>query len=1364
MSPVADFYPLSPMQEGMLFHTLYAPDSGVYVTQVNLSFPAAELDLPAFEESWRRVVERHAVLRTRFAWEGLEAPIQAVEREVALPIEQRDWRHLRPAEGRRRLAAYQRSERARRFDLSRAPLLRLGILQLAGGVCWGVWSFHHIVLDGRSVSLVLEDVAAIYRSLAKGVEPALPPVRPFRDYIVWLKRQDLALAEDYWRGVLRGFRAPTPLPSGHNGGESPAAGYGMQHRALPAPTTAALTAWGRRAGLTLNTLSQGVWALLLGRYSGEEDVAYGVAVLGRPADLAGAESIVGLFINTLLLRVAVPAYGLLVPWLQDLQAAWARSRRFEPSPLVQVQTWSEVPRGIPLFETLLNFIGGPRAGSGAGDASDDSRAAGHWEVETQAQSHVAITLDVVLGVTAIELHLRYDRARFGDTFITRLLGHLATLFAALPEEPHRRLGELPMLSAAERFMVTAEWNDTTVDRRSEPALLHARFERWAVVTPEAVALVADGRCLTYGGLAALAGALARRLVARGVEPESRVGVLLERSVEMVVALLAVLQAGGAYLPLDPEHPAERLSFQAAEGGVAVVLTERDPRGSLPKLDAPILAVDITELWAEPAVAALRCAATPENLAYVIYTSGSTGRPKGAMVSHRAICNRLDWQEETYRLSTAGRVLQKTPFSFDVSLWEFFWPLSTGACLVLAPPGAQRDPARLLDVIVREEITDLHFVPSLLHFFLEVEGVASATSLKRVIASGEALSAELAERFHAALPSVFPTVLPISLHNLYGPTEAAVDVTAWPCEREGGARAVPIGRPIANTTIHLLDARGRPVPLAVAGELHIGGVGLARGYQGRPDLTAERFVPDASVGVVGERLYRTGDLARRGADGRIEYLGRIDQQVKVRGIRIELGEIEAMLVAHPGVRQAAVAAREDGPAGQRLIAYIVPETPETPETPANAAPDLDGLRAFARERLPEAMIPAALVLLAALPLTASGKLDRRALPEPAADLAPAGSASMAPEPARDEVEATLVEIWETLLHRRPIGIRDDFFALGGHSLLAVRLMGRLLKRFDRRVPLALFVENRTIERLAAALREPAREERRSPLVALQPAGDRPAFFCVHPIGGQVLCFADLARHMGTEQPVYGLEAPGLDAVGKIAPSIPEMAAAYLAAVRGVQPGGPYLFGGWSMGGIIAFEMARQLHEDGEEAALVAILDSWSPVIHRIVPDDAYLLSELVKDHSLQRGAPPALSYEQLAELAPEARLRRVLEVAQDTGLVATDADVSWLRRSLVGYRARREALLRYRPTPYPGSLLLLRAREADEALLATLETALGIDVRDPQLGWGAYATGPVAVETVPGNHSTMCSEPNVHLLARSLHNSIERALSGQEVRR
>ncbi len=1391
MSRFADVYPLSPMQEGMLFHTLLAPDSGVYVTQVVLGFAADDMDLDLLAQSWQRVAARHAALRTFFAWEGLETPIQVVERQVDMPIERLDWRRVRAADASRRLAAWQRAERGTSFDLARAPLSRLGLIQLPARRSAVVWTFHHIILDGWSVPLVLRDVEAIYRWLAAGGAggagggvgdgaavaagpPGLPPARPFRDYIVWLQRQDLALAESYWRGVLRGFRAPTPLP-GEDGGERGAAGAagavaaaaggagdGMRRAVVPAAATAALVAWGRRAGLTVNTLAQGIWALLLSRHAAQRDVAFGAAVLGRPADLDGADAIVGLFVNTLVVRIDAAPDALLVPWLQEIQAAWARSRRFEHSPLLRVQEWSEVPRGTPLFETVLNFTGAAQK-----PAASDGR-----QVDTAAQTNVAITLDVAVG-DQVELQLRWDPARCGAAAMERLLAAAATLFARLPGAAGRRLADVSPLGAAQRHQAVCEWNDTGVARAADPALLHSRFEALAAAAPHQEALIDQAGALTYGELDALATALARRLRRAGVGVEARVGVLLERSREMVVALFAVLKAGAAYLPLDPDHPAERLAFQAADGGVAAVVTTPALGGRLAAPaggDAapPRILVDLRELAADPAAAPLPCGAGPDNLAYVIYTSGSTGRPKGAMITHRAIVNRLEWMQQAFGLGGDDRVLQKTPFSFDVSVWEFFWPLATGARLVLAPPGAHRDPSLLLELIAGQRITVAHFVPSMLHFFLDTPEVAAAAAgLRRVICSGEALGGPLQSRFHASLPG--------ELYNLYGPTEAAVDVTWWRCDR--GSRAslavppavsvVPIGRPIANTAIHLLDAAGQPAAIGAPGELHIGGAGLARGYLGRPDLTADRFVPDPFGGAPGQRLYRTGDLARRRADGSVEYLGRIDLQVKVRGIRVELGEIEDVLSGHPAVRQAAVAAWDDGAAGKRLVAYVVPAAPAVTAAPALPAPPAppstvawEELLAWARRKLPEAMVPAAVVPLAALPVTASGKLDRRALPPPDPETVMGGAGGGGERAApRDPLEEELVGMWQDILRVRPIGIGDDFFTLGGHSLLAVRLMGALRKRFGVELPLARLVEARTVERLAALLRAPAPVDRRAPLVALQPAGAGVPFFCVHPIGGHVLCYADLARHLGGDAPFYGLQAPGLEEVGAVAPSIEEMAASYLAAVLPLarERGGACCLGGWSMGGIVAFEMARQLRAAGHHPVPVAILDSWSPDIHRIVPDDAYLLAEIVRDVALQRGIPQALTYEHLLELAPEERLARVLEVGRAGGLVAADLDAAWLRRTLEGYRARRTALMRYRPARHSGGLTLFRAVEQDAQFVRQVEAELGFDVDDETLGWGAYSDAPVAVEWAAGNHSTMCQEPHVAALAGSLRAWIERAI-------
>ena len=620
----------------------------------------------------------------------------------------------------------------------------------------------------------------------------------------------------------------------------------------------------------------------------------------------------------------------------------------------------------------------------------------------------------------LHAQIEYNTDLFRRDTIERMLGHLQTLLRAAVTRPEQAIARLPMLTEAE-FRRLAEWNETHVPRPEDESL-HGLFEAQAARTPDAVAVIYEGRRLTYAELNRRANQLAHHLRARGVAPEARVGVLLERSPEMVVALLGVLKAGAAYVPLDPEYPQERLAFMLEDARVSVLLTAAALRRRLPARDEQLLCLDADwETIVEGAETEDRPGvASGARLAYCIYTSGSTGRPKGALNTHRAICNRLRWMQEAYRLGPDDRVLQKTPFSFDVSVWEFFWPLITGAALVLARPEGHKDSAYLVGLVNDERVTTLHFVPSMLQVFAEAGALKKCRTLRRVICSGEALSYELEQRFFQDSDA--------ELHNLYGPTEAAVDVTFWACERGDARRFVPIGRPIANTQIHLLDPNGEPVPVGVPGELYIGGAGLARGYLGRPGLTAERFVPHLHGSDAGGRLYRTGDLARYHPEGEIEFLGRLDNQVKVRGFRIELGEIEAALREHPAVRESVVVAREDEPGAARLVGYVVLE---------EAGPDAAALREYLRGKLPEYMVPSLFVALDALPLTPNGKLDRARLPTPDAP-----RASDEYVPPTGEIEGLLVEAWQDVLGLERVGTHDNYFDLGGDSIRAIQIASRL----------------------------------------------------------------------------------------------------------------------------------------------------------------------------------------------------------------------------------------------------------------------------------------------------------------------------------
>ncbi|MCP4655581.1 MAG: amino acid adenylation domain-containing protein, partial [bacterium] len=1034
---VESIYELSPVQRGMLFHSLYAPDSGVYVEQLSARLEG-KLEVAVFARAWQQMVDRHAALRSSFHWEELKKPAQVVYRQLEVTLERSSWRGLSTSEQRRRLEAYLHADRERGFDLGAPPLMRLALFELGEGVFQFVWSYHHLYLDGWSQALVLQEVFRCYEALSQGRPVLLPRPRPYRHYIAWLQRQDLEEARSYWQRELAGFTAPTLLgPWQDSPGEH--GDYREVRRGFSAPVSFALQSLARRHELTLNTLVQGVWALLLGRYSGDDDVVFGTTTSGRPADLPGVESMVGLFINTLPVRARISPQEALPAWLERLQVQQAELRHYEYSPLDQVQKWSEVPADQGLFDHILVFENYPI------DASLRQPAEGLEisDVRSFERTNYALTV-VIIPTSELELRALYDCRSWDTVTVLRMLGHFENILRGVTADPSagsgpRRLGEVPMLAGGERQQLLFEWSDTRCDAAGASSiqeLFAVQVER----TPEAVAVVCGRECLSYRELDARANALARVLAGLGVGPEVVVALAIDSSPEMLVGLLGVLKAGGAYLPLDPAYPQERLDFMVEDSGAAVVLTEDElaPRfeelsrsgtrragGALPGIRVLRLGKGSPESG-EPSVGPQEgvpaVGVGPGSLAYVIYTSGSTGRPKGVAITHGTLMNLVSWHLRSYRVRRGDRATQVAGPAFDASVWEI-WPyLAVGATLCIPDPETRFSPPELVSWLVAELIT-VSFLPTPLAELAMAQEWPSASALRALLTGGEALH-------HRP-----PAGLGFELVNHYGPTESTVVATC------GGVAPAPertdtpdIGRPIANVRVYLLDRMLRPVPLGAAGELSIGGGSLARGYLDQPGLTAEHFVPDPhsgdpSAGDGGGRLYRTGDLARFRADGAIEFLGRIDRQVKVRGIRIELGEIEAFLAQSPSVRECVVVAQETRPGDVRLVAYLAAE----PES----APVERELRGFLKERLPEAMVPSAFVLLEALPLTPNGKVDRaalarRTLPDRAA-----------PQdefvPPRTPTEVALARIWSRVLGVEQVGMRDNFFELGGDSILSIQVV-------------------------------------------------------------------------------------------------------------------------------------------------------------------------------------------------------------------------------------------------------------------------------------------------------------------------------------
>lgn len=1059
-----DSYALSPMQEGMLFHTLYASQSETYIRQIIFDLREA-LRIDLLKQAWSRIIERHPILRSNVRWADVAQPIQNVYRRVDLPFTQQDWSHLSTAEQQANLEVFIHTDRHQGIELTKAPLMRLILIRMSEADYRLIWTFHHILSDYFSDVLLMKEVFREYDALIRGERTELGQALSYKEHCLELGRQNLAKAELYWREKLQsvidsGSLAISMAPQrAVKVGES----RGEQEICLSKALTAELKTFAQQNGLTLNTLMQGAWALLLGRYSREQEVVFGGVRNCRRSALGGkgAAEIVGPFINMLPLRVRMPANQLSLPWLKEIRNQWVEMRDYEHTPLIKIQSWSAASPGTPLFNTVLIFEKSQMNTAVRAEGEEAWRKRSIRSI--RARSNYALIL-IGCGEDQFLLSTHYDRFRFDDAAIAQMLSHLKHLLEGLITRPAQRLAEIRLMTPAERDQMLMELNVTKIDFASR-FYLHQLFEGQVASRPNAVAIEFEEMSLSYLELNRRVNQLAHYLRRWGVGPEVLVGLCAERSVEMMVGTLGILKAGGAYMPLDPKYPAERLRYMLMNGAPRVLLTEERWLGELPEFDGATVCLDrdwplmMSQSEENPPLEV-----RSENLAYVIYTSGSTGRPKGVAIDHGNAVNFINWSRAAFADEVFERMLFSTSLNFDLAVYECFVPLTVGGTVRIV--GDALDLARL-----PVEVTLINTVPSTMTALVEMGRVPK--SVRHVNLAGEPLKRELVER-------IFETTEAERVCNLYGPTETTTYSTWVEMRREEGF-ASHIGRPIANTQVYILDDQGEPAPIGVAGELYIGGAGVARGYLHHPELSAERFVPCPFAAEPGARMYRTGDLARYLSDGNLEFLGRLDHQVKIRGYRIELGEVENALRNHPDVRDAVVVTGPGPDGNKRLIGYVVSEQQ------LNLVMTTDKLRQWLQAKLPHYMIPSVFVLLEALPLTANGKLDRHALPAPNGQ--PEKVSYLAP---RTPMEEALAGIWSEVLRVERVGVHDNFFDLGGHSLIATIMIARIRSELGVEMPLRSIFEAPTLAAFEEAIRTGEKAEA-PPLVKASRAEKLPLSF-------------------------------------------------------------------------------------------------------------------------------------------------------------------------------------------------------------------------------------------------------------------------------
>ena len=1336
--------PLSFAQQRLWFLHQLSPDSTAYNLLEALRLEGG-LNLVALEQSLTELIRRHEILRTTFPMVD-EKPVQRIAPPSTVTWQIEDLQGLSTEEQTAQFRQMAIAAALKPFDLAGEPLVQFTLLKLSPYSYILLLKMHHIIYDGWSLSIFFGELSQLYEAFTQGLPSPLAelPIQ-YADFAVWQRQwltgEVLDRQLNYWREQLAGLTPILELLTDYPRPPVQTFQGGVECFQLDRHLTQRLKQLSQESDATLFMTLLAAFLVLISRYSGQLDLVVGSPIANRNSK--SVEPLMGFFANTLAFRGNLSGNPSFREFHEQVRQTTLSAYAHQDLPFEMLVEKLQLDRDLsrnPLVQVLFSLQNTPQSSSNLSGLIIENMP---LPLDVRARFDLEVNYWEIPG--GLEGVWCYNSDLFDATTITRIGEHFQTLLQAIVANQEMRISELPLLSPAQRHQLLVEWNDTQVDYPHD-LCIHELFAEQVERNPDAVAVAFEEQQLTYHELNCRANQLAHYLQSLGVGADVLVGICVERSWEMIVGLLGILKAGGAYVPLDPEYPTERLRFMWADAQVSVLLTQQHLVEKLPEHQVPVVCLDtdwlvICESSPESPITEVQ----PGNLAYVIYTSGSTGTPKGVVVNHQAV-NRLVKNTNYVQLTPDDRVAQAANIAFDAATFEIWGALLNGAKLVMITKSVLLSPQEFAANIRDREVSVLFLTTALFNQLASFVPQAFS-SLRYLLFGGEAVDPQWVQE-------VLEKGAPKQLLHVYGPTENTT-FSSWYLVEELTtiATTIPIGRAISNTQIYLLDQNLQPVPVGVPGELHVGGAGLARGYLNRPELTQEKFIPNP---FDHSKLYKTGDLARYLPDGNIEYLGRIDHQVKIRGFRIELGEIEAVLSQHEDVQISCVIVREDTPGetctersrSKQLVAYIVPQKDVTLTT--------SELRQFLGNKLPGYMIPSAFVMLDSLPLTPNGKIDRHALKAPAHT-----SNSDRFIEVRNQLELKLLQIWSNILKVDKIGVQDNFFDLGGHSLLAPYLMTQIKQQIGKDIPVKDLFQNPTIEQLAAIIQKESDDSSPSCLVAIQPNGSNLPFFCVPGAGGRPFYFYHLGRCLGDDQPLYSFENNLYQELGAIT-HIEDMASIYIEAMQAVQPQGPYFLGGHSYGGNVAFEMAQQLRNQGQEVALLAIVDSSAPtykdkqmLIDYINWDHARWLVEVSKGIEVYLEKNVDISYDTLQSLTVDEQLKYVLQYFKMANMLPPNAEITQLTNIVQAYKNSCLCLVDYVPKqPYSGKLTILRA---NEDLPEDPNGYLNAEVsQDLSLGWSEFSSEPVDIHFVLGNHITIMVEPHVQVLAEKLKACIQQA--------